>query len=95
MRGADFAAEFLRQVFRVEAIAERLDADVPQQLVGGRFAGRKQIHHAEAAGIGVDQAGSVIERHHHMVMRTRGLAPGARLEVEFAEIAAAHRGAAR
>ena len=87
-RGADFPLNFSARYSRVEAVSERFDADVPQQLVGGRFAGRKQIHHAEAAGIAVDQAGSVGQRHHHMVMRTRGIAPGARLEVEFAEIAA-------
>ena len=54
-----------------------------------RLAFGEQVHDAEAAGIGVDDARAVIEVEHHMVV---GPLPGLarrRLEIEFAEVARA------
>ena len=46
----------------------------------------KQVHDAEAAGIGVDDPGAIIEGQHHVIMGAIALFR-AGLEIEFAEIA--------
>ena len=58
-----------------------------QQLVARRFAFGKQVHHAEAARIGVDDAGAVIEGEHHMIVGAIAVFAAPVLEIEFAEIA--------
>ena len=81
-----FAGERRSQEIRVELIAKRLDADILEQLVRWRILFGKQVHHAEAPGIGVNDARAVIELEKDVIMRTASYGIACLLVVEFAQI---------
>ena len=83
------ATEPLRQVVGIEGIAERLDPDPAQKLVGLSIVPRDEVHDAKAAGIGIDDPGSIIEADHHMIVRPLSRVSCRGLKIEFTEVTGA------
>ncbi len=72
-----------RKTTRAKFLAQRFNAEAPGEPVGGHLARGAEIHHAETAGIGVNDTSAIIEHEHDVIMETAGTA--CRLAVHLAE----------
>ena len=82
------------QVLGIEVVAQRLRAEPGEELVVRCGRGVDQIHEPEAAGIGVDDAGAVIEQECDVIVNRRAGRVGA-LAGLFVGLAQGQRPAAR
>ena len=59
------------QIFGIEVVAEGLGTKRAEERMARRRRGVDDVHQAEAAGIGVDDAGAVIEQEGHVIVARR------------------------
>lgn len=79
------AAESLGQIGGVEFIAQGLDPDAGEQLVAFEPGFADEIHEAETARIGIDDAQAILAGENDVIMRTRTAVRRRTLLIELAE----------